>query len=62
MSTRGRPDSSRIHPTAIVDAHAELAPSVEVGPYSIIGAGVRIDEGTLCAQGELLASVVDRAS
>ena len=35
-----------LHPTAIVDARAELAPSVEVGPYAVIGADVRIGEGT----------------
>lgn len=35
-----------IHPTAIVDAKAELADSVSVGPYAVIGAGVRIGEGT----------------
>ncbi len=35
-----------IHPTAIVDPKAELAPDVSVGPYAIIGAGVQIDEGT----------------
>lgn len=37
---------TRIHPTAIVDAKAELHSSVEVGPYSIIDAGVTIGEGT----------------
>jgi len=37
----------RIHPTAIVDAGAELDPSVEVGPYSIIGPGVTIGAGTV---------------
>lgn len=37
---------SSIHPTAIVDAKAELADSVSVGPYAVIGAGVRIGEGT----------------
>jgi UDP-N-acetylglucosamine acyltransferase len=37
---------SGIHPTAIIDAKAELHPSVEVGPYSIIGAGVVIAEGS----------------
>jgi UDP-N-acetylglucosamine acyltransferase len=37
---------SRIHPTAIVDTKAELHESVEVGPYSIIGAGVTIGAGT----------------
>jgi UDP-N-acetylglucosamine acyltransferase len=35
-----------IHPTAIIDPRAELASNVEVGPYSIIGPGVRIDAGT----------------
>ncbi|MFT4045458.1 MAG: acyl-ACP--UDP-N-acetylglucosamine O-acyltransferase [Solimonas sp.] len=38
--------SSRIHPTAIVDPRAELHETVEVGPYSIIGAGVTIGAGT----------------
>ncbi len=37
---------SGIHPTAIVDPAAQLHPSVEVGPYSIIGANVSIGEGT----------------
>jgi UDP-N-acetylglucosamine acyltransferase len=35
-----------IHPTALVDAGAELAASVVVGPYAVIGAGVVIAEGT----------------
>ena len=34
-----------IHSTAIVDSSASLADDVEVGPYSIIGAGVEIDSG-----------------
>lgn len=38
--------SSRVHPTALVDARAELAAGVEVGPYCVVGPGVRIDEGT----------------
>jgi len=37
---------SRIHPTALVDAGAELADGVEVGPYAVIGAHVRIGAGT----------------
>ena len=37
---------SRIHPTAIIDPKAELHSTVEVGPYSIIGAGVTIGEGS----------------
>lgn len=39
----------KIHPTALVDAKAELDSSVEVGPFSIIGPGVRIDAGTRVA-------------
>ena len=37
---------SRIHPTALVDAGAELADDVEVGPYAVIGAHVRIGAGS----------------
>jgi UDP-N-acetylglucosamine acyltransferase len=33
-----------IHPTAIV--HGHLAPDVEVGPYSVIGADVEVGEGS----------------
>lgn len=39
--------SGLIHPQALVDAGAELAPDVEVGPFSIIGPGVQIDSGTV---------------
>jgi UDP-N-acetylglucosamine acyltransferase len=35
-----------IHPTALVDTTAELAPGVRVGPYSIIGPHVRLGENT----------------
>ncbi|HSU65076.1 MAG TPA: acyl-ACP--UDP-N-acetylglucosamine O-acyltransferase [Burkholderiales bacterium] len=35
-----------IHPTAIVHDGAQLAAQVAVGPYSIIGAGVELGEGT----------------
>lgn len=37
---------ARIHPTAIVEAGAELADDVEVGPYSVIGAQVKVGAGT----------------
>ena len=37
---------AQIHHTAVVDAGAELAASVHVGPYAVIGAGVHIGEGT----------------
>jgi len=36
-----------IHPTAIVDADAKIADDVEIGAYSVIGAGVEIDQGTV---------------
>lgn len=36
----------RIHPTAIVDADARLAPDVQVGPYSLVGPHVEIGPGT----------------
>jgi len=36
-----------IHATAIVDPKAELASDVEVGAYSMIGPGVRVDSGTV---------------
>ncbi len=36
----------RIHPTAVVDSTAELAPDVTVGPYCVIGNNVSIGRGT----------------
>ena len=41
-----RDDGPRIHPTAIVDPGAELAPDVRVGAYSVIGARVCVGAGT----------------
>lgn len=35
-----------VHPTALVDAKAELDSSVSVGPYSIIGPNVKVGAGT----------------
>ena len=35
-----------IHPTALIDPKAQLAPDVSVGAYSVIGPDVRIDSGT----------------
>lgn len=37
---------SQIHPTAIVDRKAEIDGDVHVGPYCVIGAGVKIGRGT----------------
>jgi len=35
-----------IHPTAVIDAKAELDPSVEIGPYVVIDGPVKIKRGT----------------
>jgi len=36
---------ARVHPTAVVDRHAELAADVEVGPLAIVEAGVALGPG-----------------
>ena len=35
---------AQIHPTAIIDERAQIASSVEIGPYCIIGPAVIIDD------------------
>ncbi|MFQ5805754.1 MAG: acyl-ACP--UDP-N-acetylglucosamine O-acyltransferase [Phycisphaerae bacterium] len=35
-----------IHPTAIVDKHAEIDPAADIGAYAIVEAGVKIGAGT----------------
>ncbi len=35
-----------IHATAVIEKNAEIAPDVEIGPYSVVEAGVRIGNGT----------------
>lgn len=35
-----------IHPTAIIDPNAEISSDAEIGPYCIVGAGVRIGPRT----------------
>jgi UDP-N-acetylglucosamine acyltransferase len=36
---------SRIHPTAVIDAAAEIGADCEIGPYCVIGADVVLGEG-----------------
>ncbi|NBX73779.1 MAG: acyl-ACP--UDP-N-acetylglucosamine O-acyltransferase [Alphaproteobacteria bacterium] len=36
---------THIHPTAIIDAAAQLAPDVVVGPYCVVGPHVMLDKG-----------------
>ena len=35
-----------IHKTAIIDSKAKISHSVSIGPYSIIGPNVQIEEGS----------------
>jgi len=37
---------TRIHPTAVVDAKAQIDPGVEIGPYAVIGPQVCIGAGS----------------
>lgn len=37
---------TNIHPTAIVDAHADIADDVEIGPFCTVGPYVKIGAGT----------------
>jgi UDP-N-acetylglucosamine acyltransferase len=36
--------SGAIHPSAVVDAAAEIGAGVEIGPFAIVGAGVRLGD------------------
>lgn len=45
-----------IHPTALVDARAQLGDTVTVGPFSIIEADVVIGDGTTIASHALIAN------
>ncbi|MGH7270888.1 MAG: acyl-ACP--UDP-N-acetylglucosamine O-acyltransferase, partial [Polyangiaceae bacterium] len=40
-----RSDSPRVHPTAVVEQHAELAADVVVGPYAIVENGAVLAAG-----------------
>jgi len=45
---------SRIHPTAIVEAGAQIDESVEIGPYAVIGAHVSIGARTVVGSHSVL--------
>lgn len=52
------PPRAGIHPTAIIDETAEVAPGVEIGAYTVVGARCRIGEGaTLHSRVTLYADV-----
>ncbi len=42
---RGGPVTLAVHPTAVIDADAELGEDVDVGPYAVVGPGVVIGDG-----------------
>ncbi|MGN0852536.1 MAG: acyl-ACP--UDP-N-acetylglucosamine O-acyltransferase [Kiritimatiellia bacterium] len=46
--------SVEIHPTAIVDAKAQLGEGVKIGPYASVGADVKIGARTTVQQGAIL--------
>ncbi len=46
----------KIHPTALVDAEAQLGKNVEVGPFAVISDDVIIGDGTKIASGVFLDS------
>jgi UDP-N-acetylglucosamine acyltransferase len=41
--------TARIHPTALVDAGAEIGADVEIGPFAIVGENCRIGDGCVIA-------------
>lgn len=48
MAPRGgfrHPCAVAIHSTAIIDARAQVHPSVEIGPYAVVDGGVELGEG-----------------
>lgn len=45
-----------VHPTAIVDATAELADDVTIGAYAILGRNVRIGEGSIVGPHAVIAA------
>jgi UDP-N-acetylglucosamine acyltransferase len=47
MAGRSPGAPPQVHPTAIVDANAELGDGVQVGPYAIIGTNVKIGAQTI---------------
>ncbi|HEV7765970.1 MAG TPA: UDP-3-O-(3-hydroxymyristoyl)glucosamine N-acyltransferase [Thermoanaerobaculia bacterium] len=42
-----KPEPGRIHPTAVIDEGASIAPSAHIGPFVWIGAGCSVGEGSV---------------
>src|SRR5258706_1192263 len=47
-----------VHATAVVDSAAQLAPSAEVGPFAVIGAGSSIGDGVRVGAGSVIGARV----
>ena len=45
---------TNIHPSAIIDSTAVIADNVEIGPYSVVGANVKIDSGVKICSSAIL--------
>ena len=43
-----------VHPTAIVDKNAQLGEGVEIGPYAMVGADVKLGAGTVVKHGAIV--------
>ncbi|MHC4217324.1 MAG: acyl-ACP--UDP-N-acetylglucosamine O-acyltransferase [Planctomycetota bacterium] len=48
-----------IHPTAIVDASAEIADTATIGPYCVIGPDVRVGRGTVLHNHVIIQSLTN---
>jgi UDP-N-acetylglucosamine acyltransferase len=48
----------KIHPTAVVEADAQLGADVEIGPYAVIGPEVTIGDGTVIQSHAVLEGAV----
>jgi UDP-3-O-[3-hydroxymyristoyl] glucosamine N-acyltransferase len=40
-----------VHPSAVVDAHASVAPDAEIGPHCVVESGARVGAGTTLVSG-----------
>ncbi len=56
---RGGSVTLAIHPTAVIDADAELGEGVEVGPYAVVGPGVVVGDGVRLGAHAVLERNVD---
>lgn len=51
---RAKEAAVEVHPTAQVDAGADLGPGVTVGPWALVGPGVVVGDGTTVGPGVLI--------